>query len=385
LTQNTLTEYRYTPNTNFSGTDSFKYTVSDGSLTSSEATVTLKVSNPFYEIPFDSNTQALSVLNKGSYIIIGNSDGGAKKYDSDMNEIWAINDNNVNNPYRIREHSDGSLFLLNSSTIGKYSSNGTFEWKADLNMDLARDFILVDDGIIIGGHKSIDSWNSYLATEKLSYSDGSSLWTKEHTAYSSSDWKTYHQSATLLQSSSGDIFFASSNYLMKFTSSQPIPSWVESIGVVLNNNISMSSNDEIVVLRDSSTRWYYELYDFSGNKTYSQQLDLGAWHSNGSLKMILSAAISNDGNIYGISYDGDWGGLEIVSFDGSNTTIFQRIELIEDEEIGTYSNGPMWPASVDKDSETVIHIFNFKSNRFNYDNRVPLMIKTDLNGNILIP
>ena len=385
LSQNTLTEYRYTPNTNFSGTDSFKYTVSDGSLSSSEATVTLKVSNPFYEIPFDSNTQALSVLNKGSYIIIGNSDGGAKKYDSDMNEIWAINDNNVNNPYRIREHSDGSLFLLNSSTIGKYSSNGTFEWKADLNMDLARDFILVDDGIIIGGHKSIDTWNSYLATEKLSYSDGSSLWTKEHTAYSSSDWKTYHQSATLLQSSSGDIFFASSNYLMKFTSSQPIPSWVESIGVVLNNNISMSSNDEIVVLRDSSTRWYYELYDFSGNKTYSQQLDLGAWHSNGSLKMILSAAISNDGNIYGISYDGDWGGLEIVSFDGSNTTIFQRIELIEDEEIGTYSNGPMWPASVDKDSETVIHIFNFKSNRFNDDNRVPLMIKTDLNGNILIP
>ena len=390
LTQNTLTEYRYTPNTNFSGTDSFKYTVSDGSLTSSEATVTLKVSNPFYEILFDSNTQALSVLNKGSYIIIGNSDGGAKKYDSDMNEIWTIDDNNADNPVKIKEHSDGTIYLLSSDKIAKYSSSGSLEWGNDLNMDQARDFILVDDGIIIGGHKSLtdSNRNSYLATEKLSYSDGSSIWIKEHTAYSSTNWKTYYPNASIFQSSSGDIFFASDSFFMKFSSSQPIPSWVTTLSSGWVHQAAISPNDEIILIKDTGSQdSHYELYDLSGNLISSQRISnlMSTW-GNGNAKKTLSSTISNDGVFYAVTYDGDWGGLDLIKYNGSDLTAFRRIELYSTEQIGWSNLGEMYyPASIDVDSETVIHIFNFKNNPFNSQSRVPLLIKTDLNGNILIP
>ena len=394
LTQNTLTEYRYTPNTNFSGTDSLKYTVSDESLTSSEATVTLKVSNPFYEIPFNSSTESLSVLNKGSYIIIANSQGGAKKYDSDMNEIWTIDDfktgNNLENPVKIKEYSDGSIYLLATDKIAKYSSSGSFEWKADLSMDLARDFIFVDDGIIIGGHQSIiDSWNSYLATEKLSYADGSSIWTKEHSAYTSSNWRSYYSNASIFQSSSGDIFFASAYFLMKFTSSQPIPSWVKTLSFGRVHQATISSNDEIILIaEDGGQNSNFQLYDLSGNLISSQQISaLHGSSPSGIYRYTLSSTISNDGVFYAVTYDGDWGGLDLIKYDGSDLTQFRRIELYDVEQIGWSGLGERYyPASIDIDSGTVIHIFNFRVNPFNSQSfNLPLMIKTDLNGNILIP
>ncbi len=111
--------FTYTPNANFNGSDSFKYTANDGSLTSSEATVTITVNaindppsfTPVSPVSFDENQT-------GTVIDVDATD-------PELNTIAYSLDTNVD---------DNNAFSINSTT-GELSFTSTPDFEAPTDSD----------------------------------------------------------------------------------------------------------------------------------------------------------------------------------------------------------------------------------------------------------
>jgi uncharacterized delta-60 repeat protein len=132
LTLNADGSFSYTPTAGFNGSDSFTYTANDGSVDSSEATVTIAVNPPsegdiyVWDITFDSRLRGKGGSKHDERIVVVvNSDANGVAEATDAGAAGA--DVTV----EVRDTSDGALLATLSGPTG---SDGTFTsvWTADL-------------------------------------------------------------------------------------------------------------------------------------------------------------------------------------------------------------------------------------------------------------
>ncbi len=128
ITVNGLTNVTYTPNTNYTGSDSFKYTITDENGTSTEATVTITISAP---TPPTAVADAVSVMvNETKNInVLANDTSGSGAFDyvtvvaNPSNGIAVVNPDNTVTYTPNSNYAGSDSFQYNVTNIHSLTSN----------------------------------------------------------------------------------------------------------------------------------------------------------------------------------------------------------------------------------------------------------------------
>ena len=189
----------YTPNSNFNGTDTFTYTVSDAEYTSDPATVTITVIPGSFGITYgiDSNHEtpsSITATSDGGAVVVGYryyTDWLVVKFDNAGNSEWEYTIPSSEGPSQVIETLDGGIIIAgnsdNGETIIKLDSSGN-EVFSSSNLPGSGILLLKEDSsgnIYASGFQSVDGTRSGSLT-KLD-SNGNLLWNKTYRKYSSNN------------------------------------------------------------------------------------------------------------------------------------------------------------------------------------------------------